>query len=315
MSIIGVIQNNKVKISTKKLQQFQPESIESQVIKPNQIEKIEGILNNMTQEKIEDYTEYFNKHGFIEINLNMSEIINKLLKSKRLPQPMKNMIENNAEDGNTTSEKLVHQLLHTFFGIFSLMLSIFVINSKQEPNNISIIFPKVLLSNDRKEFIDFLVSDFNKETGGFVSKKSIIIPFIEAILDGINLKTPNPEIRLLNIFNVLFTIVDIGINNIDEKFNIFDPNFMQKVVPKLLSQFVGNFPADRCIFNNSVISYENNVCNIKTGRKAANEVVAETETEFEEAETTTGYNKNMIYIGGAVVLLFIILFILYRRRK
>lgn len=297
----GVIKDNQVTsiIKTKITNEFNNFSSMSQ----SGINFVNNTLDSITSQNLDKYRDYLNKYGFIKMQINTSKIIEKLvynniLKTESfgnltnegfgdngiLDAVTQQAVTQQAETQQAVTQQAVasvvsaqlnpktlgdwNNIANAWVSVITVLFSFFIIDSVQDSTNISIIFPKVLVLSDRQSFLEFLFNDFNKTSNRMnLPETTNTINIMTAILAGFNdTKSSNPEIRLVNTFNFLFTIIEIILNNIStfQKNNFGSAGFIQILIPQVISQFLSQFPDDACIFKNNLISFGNDICNIST---------------------------------------------------
>jgi len=285
----------------------------------------QGKSNTSDNDLLKKYMKYLNDGGYLLVKINITNI-NKMLislwnKSKfanmsenelsKLPPHIKDFKKSIEYSSNGISPMLAASLIFigmaSLSGIFSIAVPSGAIQEKvpydkenpytitynEKDPTISVVIPKIFISSNNKDFIDFLFDEFSgkkikipkeidqnavkklqKEIDKTVSEtlpknvdKDIIKQSVSVVLEGLNRNTKNGDIRLANVINLLLNAgVLIGIGTVFEK---EDPENAPDVVSELISNFFSSFPDDTCYFNNNgLISFEPNICAIK--KKEAN---------------------------------------------
>jgi len=223
------------------------------------------------------YKDFLNKDGFIIVKINLkvlTELLTRIYDKLELTDPpphikeFKNNIKiNDSEVGPMYKSAGLLGLgigsMSGFYtivesGIFSDLTKLDKINGKDP--SINILFPKVLISNNKNDFLDFIFNDINK----YPPKARKLV---DTILNGVNKKSSKGDVRLANLINLTFNSgLILGLSNF---FTPFDPKNIPLLIAELIAETISSFPDDNCYFSNeSIISFDPNVCNIpKTPEK------------------------------------------------
>jgi len=132
-------------------------------------------------------------------------------------------------------------------------------NNDDMPKEIKIIIPKILLTSDRKEFIDFIsnILKFDK----------MIYKLVNNLLERIS-KEPNNNVKIFNLINLVIRVsLIVGIFFHTKKLgpNVFSKDNENKFISMVLVDILSVLPSDKCIFDNdqNIIQFNPDVCKIK----------------------------------------------------
>ena len=125
-----------------------------------------------------------------------------------------------------------------------------------------VIIPKILLTSDRREFIDYISKIFSTN-----QESKILYEILKDVLDKV-IAGSNPEVKIANLIGVIMRYVIVfAIVSEAQKLgaNIFSQDDMIKFVSHIFLDFINNIPSDRCLFNDEsdFFEFSPNVCNIK----------------------------------------------------
>ena len=131
---------------------------------------------------------------------------------------------------------------------------------------VDVIIPKILLSSDRIEFINFISRLFAEDV-----KTKIVYSSFKKILEGIVVGS-NPEIKIANLIGLSMRVaIMVGIATEAKKLgpNNFTEEDMINFTTQVVADFMTDFPADKCSFYSdklNFIKFTPNICNVKTGK-------------------------------------------------
>jgi LPXTG-motif cell wall-anchored protein len=172
---------------------------------------------------------------------------------------------------------------------------------------VEVIIPKIMLSKDRREFIDFLSNNFSSNS---INKK--IYDNLKDVLDKL-VSESNSEIKIGNLITILMRIM-IVTSIIDEVKklgnNYFSEDDQAKFMNLVFLDLMTLIPNDRCVLNeNNIIEFNPNICDIKKNQEfPKTECPKSPDPKCPQTESS---NTLTIILG----ILLIIVFILYITKK
>ena len=128
---------------------------------------------------------------------------------------------------------------------------------------VDVIIPKVLLSSERSNFIDFISKLFAEDT-----TTKIVYTSFKKILEGIMVGS-NHEIKIANLIGLSMRVaIMAGIAFEAKKLgpNNFTQTDMINFTSQVIADFMADFPNDKCSFYNNklnFIKFTPNICNVK----------------------------------------------------
>lgn len=139
-------------------------------------------------------------------------------------------------------------------------------NDLMTSKKMELIIPKIFLTCDRNEFINFLSKNFGKSPSDQEAYE-----LLKQFLDAISTKTPvdengTVEIKVANLIGLLIRVIISrnAIKFVNNKNNQKeDKKQERKIITGIISEFLENFPSDRCIFYNNkmdFITFAPNLC-------------------------------------------------------
>lgn len=136
------------------------------------------------------------------------------------------------------------------------------VSQAKEEQSMIVIIPKILLTSDRREFIDYISKIFSTN-----QESKILYEILKDVLDKV-IAGSNPEVKIANLIGVIMRYVIVfAIVSEAQKLgaNVFSQDDMIKFVSRIFLDFVNNIPSDRCLFNDNsdFFEFSPNVCNIK----------------------------------------------------
>ena len=219
-------------------------------------------ITNVPANILTTYSEYLTKYGLIDVELDELTFITYINKYAALLGYDTFYIQTNAKSGIPTFNLQLLNMIN-MMSTMGLILN----NSTNNTNNnkLSIVIPKVYLSNDANIFINMLNSSFMR--GQFQPN---IITLIVAALNGIN-KGSNPQIKLANMIGLIIRVtiiilfyIQISTNSLPN-INNYKPTqeAMTNAFAQLITDTFTDFPSDSCIFYNdslNFIKFTPNIC-------------------------------------------------------
>ena len=226
-------------------------------------------ISPVSDDKLNSYSNYLSRYGLIVVNLDEAEFITYINKYavilgydiKSFEQYYNSTIQN--YKGQT-------QIIINMFSLTGLILA----NSNAK-NSLSMVIPKVYLSNDATNFINLINNSF---MNGMLDTKTINL--LNAVFTGLNNNNGKPEIKLANLIGLITKIVIISTftsittsspisaptspPNIFPVINGYKPsesNMMNTYI-QLIIDTLSDFPGNECIFNNSLkfIKFSPDIC-------------------------------------------------------
>ena len=133
----------------------------------------------------------------------------------------------------------------------------------EEEKPMILIIPKILLTSDRRDFIDYISKIFSTD-----QESKILYEILKDVLDKV-LEGSNPEVKIANLIGVIMRYIIIFVIVSEAKklgANVFSQDDMIKFASHVFLDFVNNIPSDRCLFNDKsdFFEFSPNVCNIKS---------------------------------------------------
>jgi hypothetical protein len=224
----------------------------------NKVVNINSKLSNDDNTKIMNY---YNQNGVLRVKINIKKIdllIDKYVK----------ILSNNSQKIIYDSIKNLKKNVSSVIKYISYSGLALVINDENPKANekeeqIEIIIPKILLSQESNQFIDFvskMAPLFNKDL------VKIIYDSMKDILNKIASES-NPEVRISNLISLVMR-TSIILSIMEEIFMAIDINDRSKILTYVFFDLLNLIPMDRCIFNeNNEIEFDPNVCNIKQNKQ------------------------------------------------
>jgi len=262
----------------------------------NKVINIEVKNKSISNEEKIKLINYYNKYGTLKVKINyynldllIKSYLNLLSKNNyKLEESLKNslkmgtgisilMISNmglamllddpikmNPVEGfeNTVYFENFEEISEQFVNIKNSTIKTNKSNNKEIAE---IIIPKILLSNDKKEFVNFISKLFADD-----DKSKIIFNGMNNILDKI-VSEKNDDLKIANLISIVMRTIVISII-ITETKKVGPNNFSKddeiKFISHVFLELLTLLPTDRCIFNeHNVFEFSPNVCNIKKAEK------------------------------------------------
>ena len=223
-------------------------------------------INDSSMLKLKTYLE---TDGFLKININIDNL------NKLYGDMVKN---NNLSSTNTNSNHLLYATFGYYLVEFATTIGLFLLPSEIDTNNntISVIIPNSLLTNKYKEYINLIIDDILINKIKLIiqdeTQQKVIIENIKNVklivlnmFSNFNNGDANTQIKFANIMYFLINIVIILFIATSALGDNVQPNIIAMEVINMFSSFLGQFPNDKCYFNNqNVLLFEPNVCNNTT---------------------------------------------------
>jgi hypothetical protein len=132
------------------------------------------------------------------------------------------------------------------------------------PKEIKVIIPKILLTSERKEFLDFLIIILE-------IKDRMMLELVNSLLDRIS-SEPNIEVKIFNLINLVVRVSIIErILSETKKLgpNVFSQDNQNKFISMVLMDVLSILPSDKCLFNDdqNIFEFNPDVCKIKQSCK------------------------------------------------
>ncbi len=134
--------------------------------------------------------------------------------------------------------------------------------AKPSQELMTILIPKIYFTEERNDFIDFLIAGLPKKGDNLKQQKQILL-FAKKILDKIN-QTPNPEVKIANTIGLLTRI-----NMLQFALNLVKTKYSQDesldIISDLINEHLDDIPNDKCVFYNdklNFIKFTPNICAI-----------------------------------------------------
>lgn len=254
---------------------------------------------NISDENKKKLIEYYNKHGILNITLNtekLKKVMNNYISNfskidqKFTDKNIQNylmgismmilmgsntgflLINESVDNKNVESfDNIEHFEEINNFELNENFSSIEMSNNQtstpkrnETPKEIKVIIPKILLTSERKEFIDFIGVSLEDES--FKTDK-IMYGLINNLLDKISSET-NVEVKIFNLINLVVRVTIINIVLTETKKlgpNIFSQDDENKFISMVIMDIMSILPSDRCLFNDdqNIFEFNPNVCNVK----------------------------------------------------
>jgi len=147
------------------------------------------------------------------------------------------------------------------------------------PKEIKMIIPKILLTSERKEFLNFLIIILEV-------KDRMMYEIVNSLLDKISLE-PNSEVKIFNLINLVVRVSIIErILSETKKMgpNVFSQDNQNKFISMVLMDVLSILPSDKCLFNDdqNIFEFNPDVCKIKQSCKECTKCEAPKLESFSE---------------------------------
>ena len=128
------------------------------------------------------------------------------------------------------------------------------------PKEVKMIIPKILLTSERKEFLDFLIIILEV-------KDRMMYEIVNSLLDKIS-SEPNSEVKIFNLINLVVRVSIIErILSETKKMGptVFSQDNQNKFISMVLMDVLSILPSDKCLFNDdqNIFEFNPDVCKIK----------------------------------------------------
>jgi RNA-binding protein YhbY len=122
-------------------------------------------------------------------------------------------------------------------------------SKKGKSKRIVILIPKIYLTENRNEFIDFVVKNISP------MKEKVVVDTIKRLMDALN-KGGNTEIKIANMIGLTFRLSLAGaiMMSLKQSKKYTQENIM-KILTGIISEFLENFPSDRCVFYDKSMNF------------------------------------------------------------
>ncbi len=147
------------------------------------------------------------------------------------------------------------------------------------PKEVKMIIPKILLTSERKEFLDFLIIILKV-------KDRMMYEIVNSLLDKIS-SEPNSEVKIFNLINLVVRVSIIErILSETKKMgpNVFSQDNQNKFISMVLMDVLSILPSDKCLFNDdqNIFEFNPDVCKIKQSCKECTKCEAPKLESFSE---------------------------------